>query len=309
VNMLVDKAAVTRATVLITGDSGTGKERVARALHERSERAGGPFCVVNCGALPEALMESELFGHEKGAFTGANTAARGVFRQAEGGTLLLDEVGELPLALQVKLLRVLQEKRVRPVGAPSEIPVDVRVLAATNRDIESDVQSGTFRTDLYYRLNVIRIELPPLREREGDIRKLAEQMCARFAEELSKDVFGLSSDAVRALDVYDFPGNIRELENMMERAVALAAGSRIELEDLPEAVSGIPRSGRTVLDVLPEEGCDLDAVLAELERRFLEQALKRCDGVRTAAAELLGISFRSMRYRLSKLGMDSPEDR
>ena len=303
---LVDKAATTRATVLITGESGTGKERVARALHQRGDRASGPFCVVNCGALPEALMESELFGHEKGAFTGASSAAIGMFRQAHGGTLLLDEVGELPLSLQVKMLRVLQERSVRPVGSTTEIPVDVRLLAATNCDVEEAVERGTFRKDLYYRLNVIRIELPPLRDRDGDIRKLAEQMIARFAAELGKEVRGLTPEAVRALDRHTFPGNIRELENMMERAVALAVSGRIGLEDLPDHISGARTSLEPFSSALPEDGCDLDGVLEAVERRLIEQALSRTDGVRMAAAKLLGISFRSLRYRLSKLGF-SPD--
>jgi two-component system response regulator PilR (NtrC family) len=306
VGLLVEKAAASKATVLITGESGTGKERVARILHDRSDRRSGPFCVINCGALPEALMESELFGHEKGAFTGATAATAGLFRQAQGGTLLLDEVGELPLPLQVKLLRVLQERRVRPVGSSSEIPVDVRVLAATNRDVEAEVAAGRIRTDLYYRLNVLRVELPPLRERPGDARRLAQQMVARFADEVGKPVEGLTPAALRALDGYGFPGNVRELENTMERAVALASGPWLDVDLLPDAVVRRTASTTSTLQ-LPPEGLALDEVLADVERQLIQQALERTDGVRKRAAKLLGISFRSIRYRLEKLGLASDE--
>jgi two-component system response regulator PilR (NtrC family) len=297
---LIEKIASARTTVLITGESGTGKERVARLLHDKSDRAGKPFVVVNCGALPEALMESELFGHEKGAFTGASGRSLGLFREADGGTLLLDEVGELPAALQVKLLRALQERRVRAVGGAAEVPVDVRVLAATNRDVEADVEQGKFRQDLYYRLNVIRIELPPLRERAGDVPRLAERFMKRFAAELGKDVRGLTADALRAIDGYGFPGNVRELENMMERAVALASGPALGLGDLPAAVSGLAARPAPLLADLPPEGCNLDDVIGEVERRLILQALGRTGGVRKAAAKLLGVTFRSFRYRLAK---------
>ncbi|MBN2193950.1 MAG: sigma-54-dependent Fis family transcriptional regulator [Polyangiaceae bacterium] len=297
---LVARIAPTRTTVLITGESGTGKERIARAIHESSERRAAPFLVVNCGALPEALMESELFGHEKGAFTGASSRHLGLFREADGGTLLLDEVGELPLALQVKLLRVLQERRVRPVGATQEVPVDVRVLAATNRDVAAAVAAGTLRQDLYYRLNVIQIELPPLRERRDDIPALAERFMRRFAEEMGKDVVGFTPDAARALASHDYPGNVRQLENTVERAVALAGARAIGLGDLPPEVAGSVGEASASLLELPADGCDLDAVLHEVERRLLVAALDRSGGVRTAAARLLGVSFRSLRYRLGK---------
>jgi two-component system response regulator PilR (NtrC family) len=301
---LVRKVAAARTTVLITGESGTGKELVARALHDQSDRAGKPFLVVNCGALPETLIESELFGYEKGAFTGAQRSHPGLFRDADGGTLLLDEVGELAAALQVKLLRVLQEKRVRPVGGTAETPVDVRVLAATNRDVEADVKSGKFRQDLYYRLNVIRIAVPPLRERKDDVATIAERFVGRFAQELGKEVRGLEADAIRALEAYPFPGNIRELENMMERAVALAASPVIGLGDLPPEVSGLSGSHAPLLAQLPEGGCELDSVIGELERRLIVQALERTGGGRKAAAKLLGITFRSLRYRLEKHAID-----
>jgi len=307
VAMLTEKAASTRSTVLLTGESGTGKEHTARLLHDLSERSDGPFCVINCGALPAALTESELFGHEKGAFTGASAAAPGLFRQAHGGTLLLDEVGDLPAPLQVKLLRVLQERKVRPVGSATEVEVDVRVIAATNRDVEAAVEIGSFREDLYYRLNVIRIELPPLRERRSEVPKLAHKMVSHFAKEFDKQIEGLSAETLRALDGYDFPGNIRELQNMMERAVALTSANEIHMEDLPDSISNATTPVQIPTN-LPLEGCELDAVLAETERRLLRQALERTDGVRTKAAELLGISFRSLRYRLTKLGMKPSED-
>ena len=301
---VVDRVGTSRSTVLITGESGTGKERVARAIHNVSERASGPFLVVNCGALPESLMESELFGHEKGAFTGATNSHVGLFRQAEGGSLLLDEVGELPPPLQVKLLRVLQEHKVRPVGGTRETLVDVRVLAATNRDIESDIAAGKFRQDLYYRLNVIRLQIPPLRERREDVASLVEHFVQRFSAEAGKVVTGLTPDAVRALNQYAFPGNVRELENVIERAVVLCRSRLIGLGDLPSELSGLAGAPATNLDEVPSEGCDLEAILGEVERRLLVSALDRTGGVRKHAADLLGITFRSMRYRLKKHGFD-----
>ncbi len=302
---VVTRIAPTRTTVLLTGESGTGKERVARAIHERSDRASGPFRVVNCGALPENLMESELFGHERGAFTGANVARLGLIREAAGGTLLLDEVGELSLGLQVKLLRVLQERKVRPVGGADESPVDVRILAATNRDIEAEVAAGRFRQDLYYRLNVIRLVLPPLRERREDIVRFAEFFLARIAREMGRDVRGFTPDALRVLERYAFPGNVRELENLVERAVALTRSPLIGLGELPPELSGMAGAPTPAFGTLPEEGCDLDVVLAEFERRLLLQALERAGGVRKAAAKLLGVTFRSYRYRLAKLGLET----
>jgi two-component system response regulator PilR (NtrC family) len=300
---LAKRVASAKTTVLITGESGTGKERVARFIHEQSDRSAGPFLVVNCGALPEALMESELFGHEKGSFTGASNKSLGLFREADGGTVLLDEVGELPLSLQVKLLRVLQERSVKPVGAAQEVAVDVRVLAATNRDVEADVAEGKFRQDLYYRLNVIRLNLPALRDRPEDIPLLADRFIQRFAAEMGKEVVGFTPDGLRALSSYRFPGNVRELENVAERAVALSGSRVIGLGDLPESISGHAGApARTLLD-LPNEGLNLDEVLNEAERRLLLAALERTGGVRTRAAELLGLTFRSLRYRLHKQGL------
>jgi two-component system response regulator PilR (NtrC family) len=305
---LVQRVASARTTVLITGESGTGKERVARAIHDASDRRERPFLVINCGAIPDALMESELFGHEKGAFTGAVASRAGMFREADGGTLLLDEIGELALALQVKLLRVLQERKVRAVGAAAEVGVDVRVLAATNRPVEEDVRIGRFRQDLYYRLNVIRVEVPPLRERREDIRPLAEHFLARCAAEQNKDLRALSPDALRALEGYGFPGNVRELENFIERAVALATGQTIGLGDLPRELSGAASQPTPALVALSEDGCNLDEVLGEVERRLLLQALARSGGVRTQAAKVLGVTLRSLRYRLQKHALGDPQD-
>jgi two-component system response regulator PilR (NtrC family) len=256
-------------------------------------------------------MESELFGHEKGAFTGATSSRPGIVREADGGVLLLDEVGELPLSLQVKLLRVLQEKRVRPVGGVEEIPVDVRILAATNRDIEADVKKGSFRQDLYYRLNVIRLQLPPLRERASDIRVLAEQFLRRFSEEQGKELRALSAEALRALEAYAFPGNVRELENVVERAVALAGATTVGLGDLPPEVAGAKGLPLAGMATLGDGSIVLDDVLAEVERRLLVEALAKTGGVRSQAAKLLGVTFRSIRYRLEKHGIevgDSGED-
>lgn len=299
---LIERIASTKSTVLITGESGTGKERIARAVHDLSDRKDKPFLVVNCGAFPEALIEAELFGHEKGAFTGAVNRRLGIFREAEGGTVFLDEIGELPLAMQVKMLRVLQEKKVRGVGESQESAIDVRVLAATNRTVENEVKEGRFRQDLYYRLNVIRIEVPPLRERREDLHELLEFFLDRASRELGKELRALTPDAMRALDAYDFPGNVRELENIVERAAALSVSAYIGLGDLPREVGGATTAPTPALIELGE-GCDLEAVLVEVERRLILQALDKSGGVRTHAAKLLGVSFRSLRYRMAKLGM------
>ncbi len=272
---VAERVAQTRSTVLITGESGTGKERIARSLHACSDRASGPCLVVNCGARPDRRMESALFGHEQGAFTGATSTPAGLLRQAEGGSLLLDEVGELTPALQVKLLRVLQERAVRAVGGTREVSVDVRVLAATNRDIETDVATGRFRQDLYYRLNVIRLRVPPLRARREAIASIIEHFIQRFSAETGKVVTGLTPDAVRVLVQYSFPGNVRELENVIERAVVLSRSRLIGLGDLPPEVSGLAGAPATNLDEVPPEGCDLDAILGEVERRLLVSALDR----------------------------------
>ncbi|MCC7542430.1 MAG: sigma-54-dependent Fis family transcriptional regulator [Deltaproteobacteria bacterium] len=308
---LVRRVAPSKTSVLITGESGTGKELVARALHAESGRATGPFVAINCGALPEALMESELFGYEKGAFTGAQQKKSGLFHAASGGTLFLDEVSELPLPLQVKLLRVLQERRVRPVGGTTETEVDVRIVSATNRDLDRDVAEGRMRSDLFYRLNVVRIELPPLRDRPGDVELLAQHFRARFAGEQRKVVVGFSPEAMRALLRHPFPGNVRELENVIERAVTLAASEMVELEDLPTEVVEAPAAKVQPLpldtDAIPP-AFELEAHLAALERGYLEAALAKTGGGKKAAAQLLGLTFRSFRYRLAKYGMTTGDD-
>jgi two-component system response regulator PilR (NtrC family) len=305
---LIARVGQTKANVLVTGESGSGKEAVARAIHQASPRAGAPFVVVHCGAIPEPLLESELFGHDKGAFTGAVARTKGLVREAAGGTVFFDEVGELPLAMQVKLLRVLQEKKVRAVGGANEEEVDVRVLAATNRPVEEDVKAGRLRQDLYYRLNVLRIEVPPLRERRDDIAPLALHFTARASREQGREVRGIAPDAQRALDRYDYPGNIRELENVIERAVALGTGPMIGLGDLPVEVAGAAALPSASFATLPDGGLALDDVLNELERRLLLQALDRSRGNRTEAAKLLHVTFRSLRYRLKKHGLVHPSE-
>jgi two-component system response regulator PilR (NtrC family) len=304
---LVERIASSRTSVLVTGESGTGKEMVARAIHERGDRRDAPLVVVNCGALPETLMESELFGHERGAFTGATSRKEGLFRAAEGGTIFLDEVGELPPGLQVKLLRVLQERRVRPVGGEKELEVDARVVAATNRDLDAEVAAGRFRQDLFYRLNVIRIVVPPLRERREDVPLLAEHFLRKHAA-LAGRRLTFAPEAVRWLVQRPWPGNVRELENVVERAVALALGDRITLADLTDEAAGPAPTHAAPLAALPPEGLDLDAHLADIERRLLLEALARAGGVRTRAAALVGMSFRSFRYRLAKIGLAGPGD-
>jgi len=294
-------------SVLISGESGTGKELVARALHQSGDRASKPFVAINCAALPEALLESELFGHEKGAFTGADTKKEGLFRAAGAGTLFLDEVGELPLTLQVKLLRVLQERTVRPVGGHEEVAVQCRVVAATNRDLAREVKESRFREDLYYRINVINLRLPPLRERPEDIPLLAQHFLEKHAALQGKRL-ELSPEALRWLASRSYPGNVRELENLIERAVTLSLGNRVELVDL-DADSGAPNGGPRVQPVeIPDQGMDLDAYLGEIERRVLLAALERAGGVRKDAAKLLGTTFRSLRYRLAKYGLGEPGD-
>ena len=296
------KVADSKTTVLLSGESGTGKEMVARAIHFAGERASGPFIVVNCGALPETLMESELFGHVKGAFTGAVHANEGLFRAAHGGTIFLDEVGEIPLATQVKLLRALQEKKVRPVGGDDEIVVDVRVISATNKDLEVEVKAGLFRDDLYYRINVIRIPLPSLRERREDIPLLIDFFLRRFAREQGMEMKALEPQAFRTLMGYDFPGNVRELANIIERAVTLTSGPFIGLDLL---ALPLPEAGPSeTLIKLPPDGMALDEYLSRIERGIILQALEQTGWVKKKAADLLKTSFRSFRYKLEKLDID-----
>jgi two-component system response regulator PilR (NtrC family) len=303
---LIQKIQSTRTSVLITGESGTGKELVARALHTEGNRSSGPFVAVNCGAIPDELMESELFGHKKGAFTGAVADKPGLFQQAAGGTLFLDEIGELGLGLQVKLLRGLQERRVKPVGGTEEIEVDVRVVAATNRELEEEVARGAFRQDLYYRLNVIEVRLPPLRQRREDIPLLVEHFVRRFATEQDKEVLGVTPEALQRLEEHEFPGNVRELENVIERAVALTAGPMIDVDVLPAL--RVAKAPSDPIVEFPADGVDLDRLMADYERAIVQKALEKAGGVRKRAAQMLGISFRSLRYRLEKLGFDKVGD-
>ncbi len=304
---MIRKVASSPVKILISGESGTGKELVARAIHYNSERRDGPFVPINCGAIPENLLESELFGHEKGSFTGAIRQKPGLFETAAGGTIFLDEIGELPTMMQVKLLRVLQENEFRRVGGTKDIKTDVRVLAATNRHLEEAVTAGTFREDLYYRFNVIRIDLPPLRQRREDIPVMVDFFWERFTGQKGVKV---TEDAMRRLIDYSWPGNVRELENVIERAMVLGHDNVITLDCLPpNLVTGMSGSVTPLTDI-PESGMDLDAYLGEIEKEILIKALARTDGVRKSAAGLLGITFRSIRYRLAKydLGDDDTEE-
>jgi len=300
---LIEQVAPTRSNVLITGESGTGKELVARALHARSERRDAAFVPIDCGAIPAGLMEGELFGHARGAFTGATADRKGLFELADGGTVFLDEIGEVPPSLQVKLLRVIQERTLRRLGEGRDRPVDVRVVAATNRDIEAEVRAGSFREDLFYRLNVIRIHLPPLRTRREDIPELLRHFVDKVSRAEGRAPALILPEAVEVLRAYDFPGNVRELENLVERAVALSGDRPISAELFADHLRR-PEPPGSVPAELPAEGISLDGVLASLERRLLEQAIEAAGGVKTEAAKLLGISFRSLRYRLSKLGIE-----
>jgi len=304
---LMAQVAATRTSVLVCGESGTGKELVARGIHDLSERRDKAFVAVNCGAIPENLLESELFGHVKGAFTGAVSNKPGLFEVAHGGTLFLDEVGELPQTLQVKLLRALQEKQVRRVGGNADTAVDVRIVTATNRDLHADAQAGRFREDLYYRLNVIQLTLPPLRERMEDVPLLAQHFLEKFAREQGRPACRLSDGTLARILAYDFPGNVRELENTIERAVALCRGDVIEPELLPSALLA-PRATSAAAAQLPASGANLDALMDAFERDLLVAALAKSGGVKKRAAQLLGITFRSLRYRLEKLGLDGGAD-
>ncbi len=298
-----------RSSVLLSGESGTGKELAAKAIHEKSPRSGKPFVSINCAAIPENLIESEMFGYMKGSFTGASSNKMGLFEAAHGGTLFLDEVGELPQHVQAKLLRVLAERMVRRVGSTSSVPVDVRIISATNRNLETWVREGLFREDLYYRLNVIAIIMPPLRERPEDIPILAQYFLGRFAVDHGKTIEGFSDDALAQLKAYAYPGNVRELENIIEQCVALESGSQIEKEALPDRVRGtFVAPGVKGPKDFPAEGVDLEEVLESCERDLLWGALKKTHGVKKEAAKLLKISFRSLRYRLSKLGIDSDDE-
>ena len=302
---LIQTVAPQNSRVLITGESGTGKELVARAIHENSQRAQAPFITINCGAFPETLLESELFGYMKGAFTGAAENRQGLFQAADGGTLFMDEIGNMSLTMQVKLYRVLQEGKVRPIGSTDETDVDVRIIAATNKDFEREIAEGRFREDLYYRLSVIPIQLPPLRERREDIALLARHFLERFRKSMEKAIAGISPEAMRKLESYDWPGNVRELENTMERAVALENGAEISLPVLPDRIAGYSTAsalgvGANGSSAFPAEGIDFEKEIADAERRYLQAALENASGIRTRAAEMLKISYRSFRHYAKK---------
>jgi len=293
----IAKLARSQAPVYISGESGTGKELVARLIHNKGPRSDHAFVPVNCGAIPSELMESEFFGHKKGSFTGAINDKQGLFQAANGGTLFLDEIAELPISMQVKLLRAIQEKSVRPVGSETEVPIDVRILSATHKDLEQLVSNSTFRQDLYYRINVIKLDVPPLRERLEDIRLLAEFSLGKIAHAQQTEVPVLADDAVNALTAYTFPGNVRELENILERATTLCEGQTIHAQDLD-----LPENGNH--NKTEHHAQPLEDLLVNQEKEAIMQALEKTRYNKTAAAKLLGISFRALRYRLKKLGIE-----
>ncbi|MGE5446503.1 MAG: sigma-54-dependent transcriptional regulator [Ignavibacteriales bacterium] len=303
---LIKRVAELKVNILVTGESGTGKELVARAIHYTGIRQQGPFVPVNCGAIPETLMESELFGYRRGAFTGATKDKKGLFEEADGGTIFLDEIADLPIHLQVKLLRVLEDKTVRPLGSTEPVPIDVRVIAATNKNLEEEVTRGRFREDLFYRLNVIKIVLPPLRERKEDVSPLALHFIDKYSREMEKDIRGISPKALEVLESYHYPGNVRELENIIARCVALETSNVIRRETLPQPVGEV-----NSIDI--ESGlsstASLDSLLNDIEKKMIEKSLRSTDGNKTEAAKLLGITLRSLRYRLAKHGLsDEPLD-
>jgi two-component system response regulator AtoC len=301
---LAERVAPHPTTVLITGESGTGKELIARLIHESSGRGAAPFIPINCGAIPENLLESELFGHVKGSFTGATGDRAGLFEEADGGTILLDEIGELPHSLQVKLLRALQEGEIRRVGESKSRKVEVRVLAATARDLESDVQTGRFRSDLYYRINVIRVHLPPLRHRVDDIPVLVRHFVETFNETLSLDVEGFEPAAMKKLMGYSWPGNIRELENVVERAIVLADGPTIGVDELPEIVRDPKAALKVTSETLSSDELSVKKRTYELEKQLIARALEVTDGNRTRAAELLDLSYRALLYKIRDYGLE-----
>jgi two-component system response regulator PilR (NtrC family) len=300
---MIEVVSATNSTVLITGESGTGKELVAKAIHLNSPRAEESFVSVNCGAFTETLLESELFGYMRGAFTGAAANKKGLFEVADKGTIFLDEIGDTSLAMQVKLLRVLQERTIRRVGGTEEVAVDVRIIAATNRDLSGMVTENQFREDLFYRISVIPLELPPLRHRRDDIPLLADHFLSRLNTSMGKKIDRISDEALKKMESYDFPGNVRELENAMERAFILETSSELSAQHLPESVATNPRM-RTLTN-FPEEGLDLEAYVENLQKGFLEEALRRTDGVQVKAAELLRMSYRSFRHYMQKYNIPS----
>jgi two-component system response regulator HydG len=297
---LLERVAESESTVLVSGESGTGKELVARALHRRSKRSAGSFVAINCAAMPEQLLESELFGHTKGAFTDARTARPGLFVQAKGGTIFLDEIGDMPLGLQPKLLRALQERTVRPVGGDVEIPIDVRVVAASNRDLETAIEERKFREDLYYRINVIHVELPPLRARGADVLLLAKHYLEHFAAQSQKDVRSLDPEAAEKLSSYAWPGNVRELANCMERAVALTRGEAVGIADLPEKIRNYRTSHVLVAATDPSELVPLE----EVEKRYILRVLEAVGGNKTLAAQVLGLDRKTLYRKLDRYGSE-----
>ena len=307
---MIKRVSLTPTNILITGESGTGKEMVAKAIHFNGPFKDRPFVTINCGAIPESLMESEMFGHKKGSFTGAVADKSGLFEVADGGSLFLDEVGELPLSIQVKLLRAIQERVIRRVGATEDTKVDVRIIAATNRDLDAMVADGTFRQDLYYRLNVINIRTPSLRERREDITALANHFLKKYNDRLGKNISGISSEAMEILKKYEYPGNVRELENVIERTVALEAGATILPESLPPFVS--TRLGQKLASAadieVTQEGIDLEKIVGQIEKELIIKALHTANGVKKRAAKLLKVSFRSMRYRVEKYNLGTIHD-
>ncbi len=309
---MIRQVAKTRTNVMITGESGTGKELIARAIHDNSDRADQAFVPINCGGIPETLMESEFFGHKKGSFTGATQDKKGLLAAAHGGTVFLDEVGELSIPMQVKLLRAVQERVFRCVGGTRDISVDIRIISATNKRLEDEVIAGNFREDLFYRLNVIEIKVPPLRERKGDIKILAQHFIEKFGREMGKEVNKVSSYAIDLLKKYDFPGNERELENLIERSVALSSTNILLPDSLAMSIhkrrwiEGV-KNKRFDLDEVAH-GVSLDNILAEIERAYLNKALECSNGNKNKAADLLGITFRSFRYRLDKLSIEESQN-
>ncbi len=303
---LIKRVSELKVNILVTGESGTGKELVARAIHYTGIRQQGPFVPVNCGAIPETLMESELFGYRRGAFTGATRDKKGLFEEADGGTIFLDEIADLPIHLQVKLLRVLEDKTVRPLGSTEPVPIDVRVIAATNKNLEEEVTRGRFREDLFYRLNVIKIVLPPLRERREDISPLALHFIDKYSREMEKDIRGISPKALEVLESYHYPGNVRELENIIARCVALETSNVIRRETLPQPVGEV---NSIDIESSLSSTASLDSLLNDIEKKMIEKSLRSTDGNKTEAAKLLGITLRSLRYRLAKHGLsDEPLD-
>src|SRR5215475_7082679 len=300
---MIEVVSGTNSTVLITGESGTGKELVAKAIHLNSPRADCQFVSVNCGAFTETLLESELFGYVKGAFTGATANKKGLFEVADKGTIFLDEIGDTSLAMQVKLLRVLQERTLRRVGGTEEIPVDVRIIAATNHDLSEMVQENQFREDLFYRISVIPLELPPLRHRRDDIPLLADHFLARLNTSMGKKIDRISDEALKKLEAYEWPGNVRELENALERSFILETSAELSAQHLPESVAANHRM-RGVAD-FPDEGFDLESYVENLQKGFLEEALRRTSGVQVKAAELLHMSYRSFRHYMQKYNIPS----